>query len=168
VIQPRKQKRNIVALTGLFVFVLFSINCFAVQAGEMVPTNPDELFVYLQKGEYKSFVHESEMHRSKGPHDDVTTFMNPILDASMKAGNTDHPLNAASVKELYKNGTMYGWAVMVKIKMDGDSKGSRWYWYEVTSTTDAKEIYAEGVGASACAGCHLPGIDMVRSKYPLR
>jgi len=162
------EKWSFFALAVMFVSAVLVGICFAAQNEKMVPTNPEELFVYLQKNEYKGFVHESEMHRSKGPHDDVITFLNPILDASLKAGNTEHPVNAASVKELYKNGKMYGWAVMVKIKMDGDSKGKRWYWYEVTSTTDPKEIYAEGVGAPKCAGCHLPGKDMVRSKYPLK
>ena len=82
----------------------------------------------------------------------------------MKAKSTDHPIGAASVKEMYKDGKPFGWAVMVK--EEKGKGGSGWYWYEVTSTTDSSKIYAEGRGARACATCHAQGTDYVISGLP--
>ena len=140
----------------------------AMQAARgMVPIDPDKLFAYLKAGGYKDFTHESKMHPSAGPHDDVLTFFNPVLERSFKDGNKIHPKGAAAVKELYKNGKMYGWAAMVKTQND-DEDGSSWYWYEVTSTTDPTKIVAEGINAGFCAGCHSIGKDFVRIGYPLK
>ena len=127
----------------------------------MVPATKEALFPYLQAGGYKDFVHEAEIHPSLGPHDDVRTYLNPVLARSLKAGNREHPVNSAAVKELYKEGRMYGWAAMVKTQEDSDN-GQGWYWYEVISTTDPTQIVKEGNGDAFCSGCHAPGRDFVR------
>jgi hypothetical protein len=132
-----------------------------------VPTSPDALFAYVKAAKYKDWAHESEVHKSRGPHFDVKTYLNAALDKSMKAGNDSHPKGAASVKEMYENGKLKGWAVSVKTQADSDN-GKGWYWYEVVSTTDASQIPAEGKGAGLCVGCHFPGKDFVLTGYPLK
>ena len=127
----------------------------------MVPTTKEALFPYLQAGGYKDFVHEAEAHPSLGPHDNVKTYLNPILARSVEVGNSVHPVNAAAVKELYKEGRMYGWAAIVKTQADSDN-GQGWYWYEVLSTTDRTNLAADGNGDPFCAGCHSAGRDFIR------
>ena len=56
---------------------------------------------------------------------------------------------------------------MVKTQATADG-GKGWFWYEVTSATDAKEIAAMGNGVVGCAKCHGYGDDMVLSQFPLR
>lgn len=146
-------------------------NAASEAAARLVPTSGDELFAYLQSGAYKSFAHESGVHISRGPHGEggVITYLNPILKASLKAGNTTHPAQAATVKELYASDkeTVMGWAVYVKTQDDGE-EGKAWYWYEVLGTTDNSNTVADGMGVQLCVGCHIASDkDFVLSDFPL-
>ena len=138
-----------------------------------VPTDNDKLFKYLQKGTYKKLAaQESASHPSRGPHTKfgwpVRVFLDPVLDASLKAGNDSHPAGSAAVKEMYDaDNKLQGWAVMVKT--EDDSKGGKgWFWYEVTSTTDGSDPVAAGNGIPLCFGCHGAGQDYVLTSYPLK
>jgi hypothetical protein len=138
----------------------------------VVPTDNDKLFKYLQKGSYKELAaQESATHPSRGPHSNfglpVRVFLDPLLDASLKAGNASHPAGSAVVKEMFsKENELEGWAVMVKT--EDDSKGGQgWFWYEITSTTDP-EPFASGNGIPLCFGCHSTGNDYVLTSYPLQ
>ena len=87
----------------------------------LIPTDKDRLFKYLRDGSYKQFAKESAAHPTRGPHTKfgwpVRVFLDPKLDASLRAGSTSHPVGSASVKEMYDgNGKLQGWAVMVKRK----------------------------------------------------
>jgi hypothetical protein len=110
----------------------------------IVPVTKDELFSYLQAGSYKGLAaKESGRHPTRGPHTKfgwpVRVFLDPKLDASLKAGNTSHPAGSAAVKEMYDaSGKLQGWAVMVKTSADS-AGGKGWFWYEVTST-DRKSV----------------------------
>ena len=132
-----------------------------------------DLFSYLQKGAYKSFAaKESGSHPSRGPHTKVglpvRVFLDPVLDASLAAGNESHPVGSSAVKEMYDaNGKLQGWAVMVKTS-DDSANGKGWYWYEVTSTTDGSKPVASGNGVPLCYGCHSTGRDFVLTGYPLK
>lgn len=138
----------------------------------VVPTELRELFKYLQDGSYTKFAaKESSKHPSAGPHTKVglpvRVFMDPKIDASLKAGNTTHPAGSAIVKEMYDDkGKLQGWAVMVKTAPDSSS-GKGWFWYEVTSTTDGSKPVAAGNGVPLCFGCHAIGTDFVLTRYPL-
>jgi len=149
------------------VFAAAPRRAAALQAEEgIVPQVAAELFAYLQAGEYKKFAHETGVHPSNGPHGSVQTYLNPILEESLKAGNEVHPVNAAAVKELYNTGgTLIGWAVSVKTAAASDD-GNGWYWYENFSTTQNRPI-ADGKGVGLCAGCHSGGLDFVLVPYPL-
>ena len=140
-----------------------------------LPTNKDDLFAFLKAGKYKSWTHESKMRETDAPHGTyVIAYLNSILDASLKAGNTDHPVGAAAVKEMYdENRQPMGYAVSVKAKADSDG-GRGWYWYETMSATNPDAIpvrgtrTGEGFGAGICIGCHGRfGVDYVTIPYPL-
>ena len=131
---------------------------------DLVPTTESALFPYLRSGQYKTCAHEASIHPSLGPHQEVKTYINPVLEKSLRDGGNIHPVNAAAVKELYRDGQPFGWAVMVKVK--GQSDGGRgWYWYEVLSTSDSSKVVAAGTGVQFCAGCHTLGRDYVRTSF---
>jgi hypothetical protein len=133
-----------------------------------VPASTEALFAFLKAGKYLGFAKESGIHPSTGPHfGNVRTYINPALAASLAAGNKEHPIRAAAVKELYKNGTeVIGWAVMVKTQA-ASMAGNGWFWYESTDTSNPAGGYA-GQGLSLCTGCHSAGKDFVRTPFPLQ
>ena len=138
-----------------------------------VPTDVEQLFAYLKSGEYRSFqAQETEMHPSRGPHSKfglpVRVFLDPLLDASLQAGNADHPAGSAAVKEMFDaEGVLEGWAVMVKTEAASDG-GDGWFWYETTDVEDRSNIVAAGNGVPLCYSCHAGGDDFVLTDYPLK
>lgn len=124
---------------------------------ETVPSEKAALIAYLQSGAYKTLPAEPAAHPSTGPHFGlVRTFFNQALADSLAQGNDVHPVGAAAVKELFRQGsTVRGWSVMVKIAA-GPGGGS-WYWYEGIEGTE----YAASAGAGLCTGCHSAGRDFV-------
>src|SRR5687767_8831773 len=77
------------------LFAVLPRGAAALQTEEgIVPRVSADLFKYLQSGEYKKFAHESAVHPSDGPHGSVQTYINPLLEESLKAGNAVHPVNA--------------------------------------------------------------------------
>ncbi len=128
-----------------------------------VPANADALLAYLQNGDYTGMQAESGPHDSAGPHfGDVRTFVGDCLADSLDAQNAQHPVGAASIKELYGDGdTVLGWAVEVK-QAEGIDEG--WYWYEYYQGS----VFADGVDVGLCQGCHASGIDSFRSPWPLQ
>lgn len=135
-------------------------------ASGSVPTNADDLMKFLQEGKYKSWPKESKVHAATlgSPHGPVLVYVNEILDQSLKAGNSTHPVGAASIKELYQSDmtTLNGYAVMVKAT--AGSGGNTWYWYEKIGSN----VVANSTGAVVCTGCHSPGKDFFRTEYPLK
>ncbi len=139
-----------------------------VDPSALVPANSADLLPYLREGGYKDFVHESEIHTSRGPHADVLTYLNPVLEQSLAAGNSRHPVNSAAVKEIYRNGEHIGWAVSVKTQPDS-ADGEGWYWYEILSMTNPNAVVADSPdGQGLCIGCHFSGLDFILIDFPLR
>ena len=132
-----------------------------------ISSKEEDLFKWLQKGEYKKWKNqETRIHASLGPHEDVKAFINDKLAASLAAGNKVHPKGSFAVKEQYKDGKGFGWAIMAKTSEEVD-EGKEWFWYEVTSNDDINEKAAYGNGVSGCVTCHISGNDMVRISFPL-
>jgi hypothetical protein len=131
-----------------------------------VPTEPEALLAYLKSGAYKTFPRESARHPSAGPHGgEVLTYLNPELADSLEAGNEEHPICAASIKELFRgNDEVSGWAVMVK-NYDQSREGQGYYWYEILGTEGAPDYAGQGLGL--CVDCHASGSDYVRTRFPL-
>lgn len=121
------------------------------------------VFKWLAEKRYSNFVSDSRVHLSSSGavHGDVKIFFNDKLAASMEAGNDTHPIGSMSVKELYKDGNLYGWALSLKTKED-DGKGNGWYWYENLSLTDGSKPVGASLGDPSCIGCHAPGKDFIR------
>jgi hypothetical protein len=159
------------------VKVLSMIAC-AVACAATLPASADPdapppeaaaLRQFLGNGGYLQWAKESRAHPSAGPHPvTVRTYLNPALEASLAAGNPQHPVGAAAVKELFgDDGKLSGWAVSIKTEpRSGVGKG--WYWYEVTSTARDAQPVAAGHGVPLCANCHAPGNDFVLGAFPLR
>jgi len=97
----------------------------ALPAVAAVPVDSTELFAYLQAGSYLGFVAEPAVHASAGPHSQVRSFFNPILADSLAANNSEHPIGAASVKELHNGQGLLGWAVTVKTQ--AGAAANSWY-----------------------------------------
>ena len=137
-----------------------------------VPTADGALHNYLRAGGYTDMAAMEEgRHPSVGPHArfgaPVRVFMNDILSASLEAGNEEHPVGSEAVKEMYlADGTLEGWAVMVKTATEG--AGAAWFWYEATSTEPGADPFMSGNGIPLCAGCHSTGSDYVLTRWPLR
>jgi hypothetical protein len=135
-----------------------------VIADQLPPTNAGELRPWLEAGSYTTWAAESGPHDSAGPHfGTVRTFINAALDQSLAAGNSEHPMGSAAVKELYGGGnTIRGYSVMVKT--ESGTGGDRWWWYERYNAT----TYAASQGDGQCVPCHSAGNDFFLSPYPLQ
>lgn len=130
---------------------------------EEVPSERGALEAWLEQETYTAFAAESGPHESDGPHfGAVRTFVNSCMAASLDAGNAEHPLGSASIKELFGTGdAVQGYSVMVKVA-PGTSEG--WYWYEGFNGT----VYGDGVDDGTCIGCHSSGQGGFRSPWPLQ
>jgi hypothetical protein len=129
------------------------------------PIFPGQLQAWLADGSYAGFAAESEVHDGAGPHGSVRVFVNRALATSLETCAETHPVGAAAVKELWSDGQLGGWSVMVKTR---EAHGAEsWYWYEVFSTDPEAESAYAGQGHSTCTGCHDAGLDAVRTRWPL-
>lgn len=130
---------------------------------QLPPTDSAALLPWLEAGSYLAWDRESAIHLSAGPHGgDVRTYVNAALVASLAAGASEHPVDAAVVKELYDDDEVVGHAVMVKVA--SGTGGATWYWYERVGSS----MYADGVDESLCWSCHQDGADQVLTPFPLQ
>lgn len=161
--------RNTKRLLAAAVTTLLLATGPMTHADENPPTSHEPLYQWLLDGNYKSWVSESEQHKSAGPHPQaVIAYLNKALDESLAAGNAAHPKGAAAVKELFDgNGDLNGWAVSVKTQEDS-AAGQGWYWYEILGTSPDSRVVADGNGVPLCFGCHTPGKDFVLIPHPLK
>ncbi len=169
------------AMSAVLVGLAFAVTAGPSAAGgapenqsiEAPPADSALLFQYLQSGAYQGLsAKETDRHPSAGPHLNfglpVRVYLNAALDASLAAGNDEHPEGAAAIKEMFgEDGALQGWAVAIKTAAQSDG-GNGWYWYEVTSTTDPSRPVAAGTGVTLCSGCHAAGRDYVLSEHPLK
>ena len=124
------------------------------------------LLDWLEGRGYAMWQAESTLHDSNGPHfGNVRTYVNDVLLESLEAGADSHPVGAASVKELYGDGTdsVGGWSTMLKLEEDS-AGGDGWYWFERFGDS----TFADAAGASVCTGCHSSGRDYFRTPFPLQ
>lgn len=122
------------------------------------------LFNFLKDGKYKNYASDAKIHPSNtgAVHGDVKVFFSSALNKSVNDGKKTHPVRSFAVKELYKDGNLYGWAASFKVKEDpGD--GSGWYFYENLDLKVNKPV-AAGYAHSMCAGCHASGTDYISSE----
>lgn len=120
------------------------------------PANPAQtppmgraaLEAWLARGDYKQWRCEPAPHptRPPGAHGENRICSNDLLSGS--AGPGEFPVGSASVKELFSNGQLRGYAVGLRVS--AGAGGSHWYWYERAGQT----IYADGIDVPLCSGCH--------------
>jgi hypothetical protein len=132
--------------------------------------DPAAVNAWLQKKEYQAWPKESAARAftpgAGGHSGTVRAYLNPKLDASMTAGNAEHPIGAAAVKEFFQGDTLTGWAAYVKTQDKSDG-GKGWYWYETFGVTPGASSIG-GQGSGTCTGCHSSGRDFVRVTHPLK
>ncbi len=128
-----------------------------VDGGSGISATRAGLVSIAQTGAYLAWKAEPMVHQTTGPHGDtVRTFVNEPLCASLKAGNTTHPIGSVVVKELFSSGTRTGWAV--------DAKGDDgvWVFFEGFEP-QLNQYFFRGTG-NLCANCHASGVDFVLTK----
>ncbi len=141
------------------------------------PQGAAKVKAWLEKGAYKTWRCESEVHasRSPSPHGPNRICSNDVLSANA-AGTGDWPAGSAAVKELYARldqEKIVGYSVYLKTKADS-AAGANWYWYEVLPApgnpqAGAQIVVADGLGDTGsaktiCVGCHAAaGTDAART-----
>lgn len=102
---------------------------------------------WLAAGHYKAWACEPAPHpaRPPGAHGENRICTNAALSAT---ADGPYPIGAAAVKELYRSGSITGYAVGLKIA--APAAGSSWYWYEAFGSS----VIADGVDRSLCSNCH--------------
>ncbi|MFO0743191.1 MAG: hypothetical protein U0270_45380 [Labilithrix sp.] len=133
--------------------------------------DPAALNAWLQKKEYQAWAKDSAPRpfttNAGGHSGTVRVYLNPKLDASMKAGDAEHPKGSVAVKEFLDGDTLKGWAASIKTEDQSGGSGAGWYWYEVLETTPGASSLG-GQGSTTCTSCHADGKDFVRTPYPLK
>jgi len=127
-----------------------------------------DLMGWLVSGGHKGWVCESAVHRSAQGPNGVRIYVNDLLAASLTSGDSEHPVGAMSVRELYEDDllTPHGFAVAIKTR-SGFEPADNWFWLEVFGLeADSQPIIAEHA-APGCMDCHSEGRDFIRSTWPL-
>lgn len=127
------------------------------------PAEASALRPFLESKSYSKWAAEADYHPSSGPHGEaVKVFYSAKAAAALTAGSATFPQGAAVIKELTSGGSLYGWAVWVKV--DADSAGGNGlYWYELIQGDAGDKVYGDARGSSDCVGCHAPGRDYLLS-----
>ena len=128
-----------------------------------VPADAPAIRSWLQAFAYRAWPPQTAI-RATGEHGGERLYFNPILAASMQAGNKLHPPGSAAVRELYAGDlhTLKGFALMHKTGPSGEL-GEGWFWYEIFGTTADAEPTVATTGAPGCVGCHSHADDFVHS-----
>lgn len=114
---------------------------------QLPPRGHAALQTWLTRGDYKSWTCEDAPHaaRPPGAHGSNRICSNDVLSASTDG---TFPVGAASVKELWREGKVFGFAVGVKLT--GGADAGSWYWYEAVGDT----VYGDGTNVGVCVNCH--------------
>ena len=114
---------------------------------QLPPQGHAALKAWLGEQHYEGWACEEAPHpaRPPGAHGTNRICSNAALSASATG---TYPVGAASVKELYQNGRVTGFAVGLKIS-EGNAAGS-WYWYEAYGDS----VIADGTNKGICVNCH--------------
>lgn len=115
---------------------------------ELPPQGHAELKRWLAGGHYQAWACEEAAHPARPPGAHGTNRICSNAALSTSAGGGTYPVGAASVKELWQDGRVTGFAVGVKL-VEGSAAGS-WYWYEAYGDS----VIADGTNRGICVNCH--------------
>jgi hypothetical protein len=138
-------------------------------AGAMVDGDPQvppmgqkPIEAWLKAGYYQAWACEKDIFP---PRKDPATGLNGSHgfhricsnDQLIASTSGPYPVGAASVKELYRDGKAYGFAVGLKV---APGLGNHtWYWYERVGTLATLSPVADGIGDKTCGGdCHAHAV----------
>lgn len=132
---------------------------------------PDEeaaLLAFLDSKSYAGWAKEAEPHASAGPHrGTVRVHYSPKAALARSSDAQTFPAGAASVKELMRDGSLYGYAVWVKVQ-DATDEGNGFFWYEIIEDENGeKSVYGNSLGSGVCVSCHSAGRDYDLSTLPI-
>jgi hypothetical protein len=118
---------------------------------ETPPTGAEAVDAWIAEGHYLAWACEPEAHAARPPG---AHGMNRICSNAALSEHDDgpYPVGSASVKELFRDGEIDGYAVTRRV---GDGGAEDWYWYERIGG----DLIADGPGDSGdpkdlCADCH--------------
>jgi hypothetical protein len=130
--------------------------------GRSIAATKDGITAYIMTGDYLSWAKEPAIRDAVRAHGTKarSSFNAKYLQA--RRSNT-YPMvvGAMSVKELYNDTTVYGYAVSVKTQAGEGAQ--TWTWYE---TTGLPNVQYFGVANPTCEGCHSADSGRDRSLAP--
>ena len=111
------------------------------------PRGQSRIEPWIAQGFYRNWKCEPASHpaRPPGAHGPNRVCSNDLLSA---AGPVEFPVGSSSVKEIYSEQNVVGYAIS-RHTSPGTS-GNTWYWYERVGTGGATDAQ----GAGVCTGCH--------------
>jgi hypothetical protein len=136
-----------------------------LDARTLPPRGKRALLRWLSDGTYAhAYTPEPAIHPSTPAHGTaVRTYLSPRLVDDLRAGRPQFRRGAAMVKEIYRGGTLVGWAVMRKLRRRSGTSGRGWLFYETLDGTNRGAII--GRGPPVCTGCHGTGQDFLLSSF---
>ena len=161
-------------LPSLLALLLAATSCGPTSDGtgdeglgviESLDTSEAGITAFVREGRYKQWLAEPAVHETRAPHGSkVRVFFNEKAVASLRAGNTVHPVGTILVKEMYASDgvTKKGHAVEVKVA-EGPGKDT-WIFYEGFTPDYSRNYY--GRAHDTCHGCHSAGRDYVTTGLP--
>jgi hypothetical protein len=136
------------------------------EASFEAPVEETALLAFLDEKQYATWPKEAAIHDSAGPHGEaVRVYYSPKAAAAFGRGETNLPAGAASVKELSRDGKLYGYSVWVKVQEQADA-GRGFFWYEIVNGNGTSTVYGNALGSPDCVGCHAAGTDYSLSTLP--
>jgi hypothetical protein len=114
---------------------------------QIPPRGADDIYAWLEAGYHNDWHCEDEPQPKASVHSSNRICNNDILyDA--REGDGIWPVGAASVKEIFKDGSIATYAVYRKV--EAFEGGASWYWYE----GNGDKVYANGEDEEGCTECH--------------
>lgn len=153
------------ALALLSVACAAAVDTGAREEYDPPPTEQTALDRWFWTGEHERWESWSQVGPTLGSGG-ARVFLSPPLVESLSNGNARHPVGAAAVRELYAEdfATLTGYSILVK--QAEPSLAESWFCFERLEL-DTDEVEVARVGEPGCGGCHVQGVDFIRSTLPL-
>lgn len=118
--------------------------------GKTLTASKDGITAYLNSGDYRAWGKEPDVRDAVRAHGGrARSYFNAKYLQARRTGSYPMAVGAMSVKELYRDSSVYGYAVGVKTR--AGSGAETWTWYETTGLPEVKYF---GVANPTCEGCH--------------
>lgn len=130
--------------------------------GKTIAATKDGITAYLMTGDYMAWGKEPAIRDAVRAHGTkARSYFNLKYLQARRSDVYPMQRGAMSIKELYNDTTLYGYAVGVKTQAGEGAQ--TWTWYE---TTGLPTVQYFGVANSTCEGCHSADGGRDRSLAP--